>query len=41
MQTERVEDDKWYQIAGALYNSGFTVQDFIEASTVLKIIERG
>ncbi len=36
MQTERVEDDKWYQIAGALHNSGFTVQDFIEASTVLK-----
>ncbi len=36
LQTERIDDDKWYQIAGALYNSGFTVQDFIEASTVLK-----
>jgi Family of unknown function (DUF5906) len=36
MQTDRVEDDRWYQIAGALHNSGFTVQDFIEASTVLK-----
>ncbi|MCJ8322213.1 MAG: DUF5906 domain-containing protein, partial [Colwellia sp.] len=36
MQTERVEDEKWYQIASALHGSGFTVQDFIEASTVLK-----
>jgi len=36
LQTERVEDDLWYKIAGALHCNGFSVQQFIEVSSVLK-----
>jgi len=36
LKTERVEDDLWYKIASALHCNGFSVQQFIEASSVLK-----
>ncbi|WP_077343280.1 DUF5906 domain-containing protein [Pseudocolwellia agarivorans] len=36
LKTGRVEDDLWYKIAGALHCNSFSVQQFIEVSSVLK-----